>query len=121
LLLLLAVLMPVRGVVAAAMACPPAHGGTPAGMSMDAGSMHEHSAMSGADAPAHAGHGEHAGHSGSAEKCHLCCDFCSATPMFVSQSPLPVPQGWSLMSFPDVFAPAPSFLSGGQERPPRSS
>ena len=113
--------MPVRGVVAAAMACPPAHGGTPAGMSMDAGSMHEHSAMSGADAPAHAGHGEHAGHSGSAEKCHLCCDFCSATPMFVSQSPLPVPQGWSLMSFPDVFAPAPSFLSGGQERPPRSS
>lgn len=118
LLLLLAALLPVRGVVAAAMNCPPALHGMQGEASIAAGSTHDHHAMR--EAPDHGRH-EAAGQPDSAGKCHLCCDFCSAPLMPGSASRLPVPQDWSPMSFPDLLAPAPSFLSGGQERPPRST
>jgi len=50
----------------------------------------------------------------------LCCDFCSVTPLSSEPPSVPMPLNLSGVSFPDLFAPAPSFLSDGQERPPRS-
>jgi hypothetical protein len=106
LLVLLAVLLPVRGAVAAAMLCPPAN---PAHEHAD----HQH-AEHDADAPGASGHDDGFG------KCNLCCDLCSMTPMLSALPSIPTPLNLSSVSFPDLFAPAPSFLSDGQERPPRS-
>jgi hypothetical protein len=43
------------------------------------------------------------------------------TPMLSSLPSLPAPQDDATESFPDISAPAPSFVSDGQERPPRST
>lgn len=132
LLVLLAVLLPVRGAVAAAMLCPPANeGGSEtvmvAGVGTDNHVMdvvehasHEHAdhqmqhAENDSDAPASNGHHDGFG------KCNLCCDFCSMTPLLSTLPSIPTPPNLSSVSFPDLLAPAPSFLSDGQERPPRS-
>lgn len=53
-------------------------------------------------------------------KCNLCCDFCSMTPLLSTLPTIPTPLNLSTVSFPDLFAPVPSFVSDGQERPPRS-
>jgi hypothetical protein len=136
LLVLLAVLLPVRGAVAAAMLCSPAsmsgHNQTQAQNQMPSAehAHHHESMMASADeAPAHdhasAHHGEGAagGHhnGGSMEKCNLCCAFCTLAPMVSSLPSLPSPIDLSVISFPDISAPAASFLSDGQERPPRST
>ena len=132
LLVLLAVLLPVRGAVAAAMLCPPASESGPetvmmTGSGMDHHAMdvaehasHEHAdhqmqdAEDDSDAPASGGHHDGFG------KCNLCCDFCSMTPLLSAVPCIPTPPNMSSVSFPDLSAPAPSFLSDGQERPPRS-
>jgi hypothetical protein len=130
LLVLLAVLLPVRGAVAAAMLCPPA-GASGQGAVAMAGSEMDHHAMDVADHAAHEHadhqHAEHdsdapttAGHHDGLGKCNLCCDFCSFTPLLSTLPSVPVPLDLSSVSFPDLFAPAPNFLSDGQERPPRS-
>jgi len=81
---------------------------------------HEHAdhqmehAENDADAPASGGHHDGFG------KCNLCCDFCSMTPLLSTQPSIPTPPNLSSVQFPDLFAPAPSFVSDGQERPPRS-
>jgi hypothetical protein len=67
-----------------------------------------------ADAPTSGGH-----HDGSG-KCNLCCDFCSMTPLLATLPSVPTPPNLSSVLFPDLSALAPSFLSDGQERPPRS-
>ena len=68
-----------------------------------------------------AGNSASAGHhAGGFEKCNLCCDFCSITPLLSALPSVPAPRDLSSVSFPALFAPAPSFLSDGQERPPRS-
>jgi hypothetical protein len=107
-LILLAVLLPVRGAVAAAMLCPPAAEAAHHHMSSADHAHHEHSEDSG-------GH-----HSDSTAKCNLCCDFCSMTLLLSSLPSVVTPLDLSSVSFPDFSAPAPSFLSDGQERPPRS-
>lgn len=56
-----------------------------------------------------------------ADNCNLCCDFCSVTPLANSLPTLPTAPERATLSFPDLSAPAPSFLSDGQERPPRST
>lgn len=119
LLVLLAVLMPVRGAMAAAMLCPPAvashehahaHG--------DQASHHDH----GADHQ-HLGSGEATGthhHDGSVQdKCSLCASCCSVVPLISSFPSIPEPFE-TAQHFPDLSVRAPSFLSDGQERPPRS-
>lgn len=109
-LLLLAVLLPVRGAVAAAMMCPPT----------GSGSQH---AMHGS--------GEHAGHHhelassaahdhATGDKCGLCAACCTAAPLVSSVPGLSVPSDLRAARFPAPLSQAPSFLSGGQERPPRS-
>ena len=121
LLVLLAVLIPVRGAVASAMLCPPA--GTGASTEAQAhhhpahGADHDHAA--GADAGAAdsgSGHHDH----GTADKCNLCASYCSLTGL-VSHSPSVPAQHLAAATFPGVNAPVPSFFSGGQERPPRTT
>lgn len=130
LLVLLAVLLSVRGAVAAAMPCPPAsevgQGAVAVAgfetdhhaMDLDDHVVREHADHQGAehdsDAPGVGGHHDGFG------MCNLCCDFCSMTPLLSSPPSVPGPLSLSSVSFPDLFAPAPSFLSDGQERPPRS-
>lgn len=120
-MLLLALLLPIRGAVAAAMPCAAvgAGQGAPAMAMSMAATPHE--AMAQAD-PAHclhdaqpaAGHG-HAAGSG----CSLCGDICSMTPLPGVPPTVPAPLAPPSVAFPDVSAPTPSFLSEGPERPPR--
>lgn len=107
LLLLLALLLPMRGAMAAAMLCPaagPAHHG----MGMQAAHAH--------DGAGH--HGEH--DHGSSSKCTMCAAFCALTPLMSDVPRLREPAALPAIGFPDESPPAPSFVSGGQDRPPRS-
>ena len=54
------------------------------------------------------------------DRCTLCAAFCSLTPLVGSAPGLFVPQALPAAPFPALSAPVPSFLSDGQERPPRS-
>jgi hypothetical protein len=122
LLVLLAVLLPVRGAMAGAMLCSPAGVGT----QQELRTLHEHAADSSAQAGPHAGHHHlQAAHHDEAadpghDKCNLCSAFCSLTPLLSDMPGVPPPLEVPAESFPDFSAPAPSFLSDGQERPPRS-
>jgi len=120
LLVLLAVLLPIRGAVAAAMPCGSA------GMHHESGTVAMHAHHAGMTAPGHdpaahvaAGHGER--HAGGAPTCNLCCDFCSIATLPGSTPALAPATDFAMVSFPDLFAPLPTFLSDGQERPPRST
>ncbi|TXI24885.1 MAG: DUF2946 domain-containing protein [Roseateles sp.] len=119
LLLLLAVLLPIRGAVAAAMLCPVGSSGMQSELRLGDTSEHHHMDHEAAHAPDDAGH--HGGHDhGPADKCNMCSAFCSLTPLVSDAPRLPVPEALPAVKFPDVSTPAPSFLSDGQERPPRT-
>lgn len=130
LLLLLAVLLPIRGALAAAMLCPPAGVGTQMELRVLDHQLGHHQLM---DAPAPVVGHDHAMHGhgpesaadggtqlGATDRCNQCSAFCSLTPLVSSALSMPVPHELGAASFPDLSAPAPSFFSGGQERPPRS-
>jgi hypothetical protein len=107
LLLLLAVLLPMRGAVAAAMLCPVE------------GQAHHDVGMQAAHA--HAGADHHDGHDhGVPDKCNMCSAFCALTPLASAAPKLPEPAALPAVKFPEFPAPAASFLSDGQERPPRT-
>jgi len=124
-LLLLAVLLPIRGAVAAAMLCAVGAGSPQtewraveprAHADMDA--VHEHHEA--AD-HAHTGSDHHDGHDqGVADKCNMCSAFCALTPLWSEAPRLPEPMALPSVGFPDLSTPAPSFVSDGQERPPRT-
>lgn len=123
-LLLLTALLPIRGAVAAALLCPV---GNPQALSgMQGGGAYglhgfEQAHPHDAGGRAHGGWNPHAGHDhGAVDKCHLCSAFCSLTPMMSETPRLPEPAVLSSLSFPDLSTPAPSFVSDGQERPPRT-
>lgn len=136
LLVLLAVLLPFRAAVAAAMLCPPAKGNAPdMAMVAWAGTGHHLKDAGGtawhdpADPHMHHAEMHHAerasadeasGHHDGFDKCNLCCDLCSMTPLISTLPSIPAPPYLSSLSFPGLSASAPSFLSDGQERPPRS-
>ena len=111
LLVVLAILVPVRGAMGAAMPC------MPAGLEMPPEVQ--------AQVMTHAG--EHPCHDESAPEgskqgktCERCAAFCSLTPLMSSVPALAEPGELRTTTFPDLSAPAPTFLSGGPERPPRS-
>jgi hypothetical protein len=122
LLVVLAALLPIRGAMAAAMLCPPAGTSLPAELRAsgheahhgqaqpDEHSMHHHEGTARHDASPAPDH----------DQCNLCSAFCSLTPLPSAMPGVPPPLEVSAASFPDVAAPAPSFVCGGQERPPRS-
>ena len=134
-LLLLALLLPVRGAVAAAMLCPVG----PAGMqhemargeagrydAMDPVHRHAHPAAHGqAMEPGHAAVSHDDGHTGhdhtTSDSCSACSGLCSLTPQVTSLPPMFSPLDPAGVKFSEPSAPAPSFLSDGQERPPRTT
>lgn len=138
LLLLLAMLLPWRGAVAAAMLCPPA--AAPAQQALPAHphalvgaagqhhghAHHDHQAQprQGQDSPddglqAPSGT-SHADHTGQDSTCQLCAATCSVTALPEQALELPAPTAAAASRFPALVAPVPDFLSDGQERPPRS-
>lgn len=129
LLLLLAVLLPLRGAVAAAMLCPVAGSGM---QSEWRAPSDTHQAMDHVMAhdPAHAAHahegdaaeGHHHGdgQGQASDECNMCSAYCSITPLVQAVPGLPRPLDPPSVKFPGLSPPAPSFLSDGQERPPRS-
>lgn len=50
----------------------------------------------------------------------MCSAFCALTPLAGAAPKLPEPAALPAVKFPEFPAPAPSFLSDGQERPPRT-
>ncbi|MFT3817844.1 MAG: DUF2946 family protein [Rubrivivax sp.] len=109
LLVLLAVLLPVRGAMAASMLCPPAGGESRTEARLMASSHHRH------------GDGTHKHHEPAHDdKCNLCSASCSLTPMPSHVAGIAEPRHLAGISYPPLSAPAPSFVSDGQERPPRS-
>jgi hypothetical protein len=136
LLVLLAVLLPVRGAVAAAMLCqvsgpavklalavagPSAgHAAADQALSHDHSAVHDHaSAHDHAPDPSGGGHPGH-DHAAS-DGCNACAAYCSLTPFVSNLPPLVEPLDQTAVKFADVAAPPPSFVSGGQERPPRTN
>jgi hypothetical protein len=117
----LALLMPLRAAVAGAMLCPTG------GASV---SHQQHPAMDDEPVPEHAHHeGMHhdgmshpSGHQDPAHDtgCNLCAAFCSMTPMPSTAPTIEPSMLTATLSFPALHAPAPSFQSDGQDRPPRS-
>ena len=121
LLVLLAVLLPVRGAVAAAMLCPMGGQYMPT-----ASAEHRQDEHAVAEHHDHAGH-DHPGfehhthdHGSAADKCNLCVAFCSVTPLLSEPPAVPAPQVVAAVRFPSYAAAPPSFFSDGEERPPRS-
>ena len=128
-LLLLAVLLPVRGAVAAAMLCPISGSGVQMELAM-AGHSAGHQAMDQTLSHDHAsGHGHapdasddgHPGHDhATSEGCNACSAYCSLTPLVSNVPTLVEPLDASAVKYFDLSAPPPSFVSDGQERPPRT-
>jgi hypothetical protein len=119
LLMLIAVLLPIRGAMAGAMVCP--LGGTMGGHA----AQHVHDDAAPADHTMHMHGGTHHGHDAPMpaqghDACPLCAAFCSATPMPISVPAIAAPSLSGTLAFHDEGAAAPTFLSSGPERPPRS-
>ena len=129
LLVVLAVLLPLRGAVAAAMLCSPTGTGLQSELRIQPVAHHAIEQEQGAAQDHHGGaHHDHAasehpagdqGHP-SSDHCNLCSAYCSITPLVSALPTLFHPLEPPAVKFPDVASPAPTFLSDGQERPPRS-
>lgn len=124
LLVFLAVLLPIRGAVAAAMLCPPpgaeqtvqVHAHQDHDSHQAHGAVHQYSAVVDAGAGhSDTGHHDHE----AADKCNLCASYCSLTGL-LGHSPSVPDQHSPATKFPGLNALVPSFYSGGQERPPRT-
>lgn len=109
LLVFLALLLPIRGAVAGAMLCPQGH---PPPVHEQVVEHHEHD-MHGQDH-----HHDQADHDSG---CNLCASFCSMTSLLSAMPTLMPSTLAATLSFPALSAPAPTFQSDGQDRPPRST
>ena len=139
LLLLLMFMLPLRGTMGAAMACATSGNGdmhaSHHGIDHDVAGGHHHAAghghaasvAEGKDHVASAVHGQDHGASDAHEDdrvaadhdCNLCAGFCSFTTVLPTQH-VPPPAQAGPLAYPCIVAPAPSFHSDGQERPPRT-
>ncbi|CAN7299998.1 hypothetical protein [Rhizobacter sp. LjRoot28] len=136
LILLLVALLPLRGAFAAAMLCGPAggmssmvvmaplHSSANEHVAHDHGS-HDHSSdhHTATDAavadPGGSGGLESASQPGH-DKCNMCSAFCSAATLLTEMPTVATPVEFAHVNFGKLSASAPSFISGGPERPPRS-
>jgi len=132
LLVLLAILLPLRGAIAAALPCegidhpaPAEHAHLHAQTHMHM-HMHMHMQHSMDAAGAEGGSsaaidpGSHHHDQAGAHKCTPCSSCCSSAPLLLAFSPVVAALDGSSIDFALLQAPAPTFLSDGQERPPRS-
>lgn len=124
--------LPVRGAMAAAMLCLPQDGPQSQKvmvqhLSGESSKVHDHALH---DHGQH-GHGQHAQADGTqagqdddlvsvtADDCNLCASFCSLTPLASTTSDLRHPRARAALN-PAPSVPAPSFVSDGEDRPPRT-
>ena len=86
-----------------------------------AGHEQQHHAAASQDHGTDHGHpgGSSHDHAGTADKCNFCSAFCSVTGLVSAGVTVAAPQTVSTV-FPHLYAPPPSFVSDGQERPPRT-
>lgn len=127
-LVLLIVLLPIRGAVAATMLCPEGGGPSTAAVVAEHGHPDLH-----AEVEMHADHSL-AHHHASAEApnddsssgehpttCHFCASGCCMASMVGTDPSLGQPSLTSSVAFPALTAPVPAFRSDGQDRPPRTT
>ena len=134
LLVLLTVLLPLRGALAAAMMCPVAGAAGQTGVQIaerahDHGHSHGHPTSGDHAASAHhagpelatqdADHHDLASVGDPSDKCNLCSAFCSVTGMVSGRATTAEPRA-VVIGFPHRYAPPSSFIPDGQERPPRT-
>lgn len=112
-LVLLAVLLPLRGVAAAAAVC----GQQAASHTHTVAPSHGHEAHGTASQDDACASQDHDG----CDNARHCASSCAATPLMSAWSALVAPSAESSTVFPRFVAPAATFQSGGQDRPPRSS
>ena len=114
LIVVLALQLPLRGAVAGAMLC------APAGQGAAAHAHHDAAHGDRADHRAHDAHQTaHAETHGA--NCHVCASYCSLTTLVSAPPCVRAPGVAATWSYPAWSAPSPSFVLGGQERPPRST
>lgn len=120
-LLLVCVLLPFRGAVAATMLC--AEPGQTNEVAAAVG--HAHHGTQGNDhaddVEAHADKGVTAADDGAkSDSCHICASGCNAAAMVTELPSAPDAMPVASVVFPALNAPAPDFQSEGQDRPPRA-
>lgn len=124
LLVLLALVLPLRGALANIACCS----GDLAGVDLAITQVHDHGASAHADGAqdahhAHAHDDDGAGAEANPcapDKCHACTAACSAAPIVSALPVLPLPAASGDVVFPALLTPPPSHASERQERPPRS-
>ena len=121
-LVLMAILLPIRGAVAATMLCP---GGEGSGRAAVAGAHGHHDMHSDHAASHHHATGDGDVTDGSSSLKHpTTCQFCASGGCMASivgtVLSLGQPGPTSPVSFPALTAPVPAFQSDGQDRPPRT-
>jgi len=127
-LVLLAVLLPIRGAVAATMLCPDAAGTGAAAVVVAEHGHHDMQAGHEMHAEQSASHHHDMGVSTNEDSssgehpatCHFCSSGCCMASMVGTVPSLGQPSLTSLVSFPALTTPIPAFQSGGQDRPPRT-
>lgn len=113
-LVLLAMLLPLRGVSAAALLCEQQPASHSEAVGHDHGD-HDMASAAGEDRVQH----DHS-HNGF-DKRHLCLSSCAAAPLMGAVPAVLTPPLAGTTVFPHFAAPVPTFQSDGQDRPPRSS
>lgn len=120
-LLLVCVLLPFRGAVAATMLC--AEPGQTNEVAAAVG--HAHHGMQGDDhvndVVSHADKGAVGSDDGAKnDSCHICASGCHAAAMVTELPSAPDAMPVASVVFPALNEPAPDFQSEGQDRPPRA-
>jgi hypothetical protein len=121
LLLVLAVLLPLRGALAAGMLCPVADAHGPVQAHAGPHAHHQHAASTAHDhAPPHMQSDAHDAHHAAGEgKCNSCSAFCSVPA--VTSAPLAIASVEPARAgFAGPTALPASFIPDGRDRPPRS-
>lgn len=107
-LVMLSILLPIRGAMAATMPCPDGEHR----MHADHSSAHHHAGEAAPDVD-----GTSADHPAA---CHFCASGCCMASIVGTVPSLGEPRLTSSVVFPALTARIPAFQSDGQERPPRT-
>lgn len=125
-LLLVCVLLPFRGAVAATMLCaePGQTSEFTAAVSHAHHGMHGDDHADGVAAQVDQGHDDNgvttADDGAKSDSCHICASGCHAAAMVTELPSAPGAMPVASVVFPALSAPAPDFQSEGQDRPPRA-
>lgn len=125
-LVLLSILLPIRGAVAATMLCPEEEGASTVAMVVghdDHAQQADHQ-MHADNSPVHHHAGEGAPDDTASHDhpptCQFCASGCCMASMVGTVPSLDEPSLTSLVVFPALTARIPAFHSDGQDRPPRT-